>query len=500
MTHAEKLHLAQEAVDRGAPMASKGLFRQKYHFMAPSGWLNDPNGCIFFQDRYHMYYQHNPYAAVWGAMHWGHAASTDLVHWKHQPIALAPSETYDDHSQGGVFSGSAVEFGDDLAVLYTGTTNHGEGFIQTQCLAISRDGGCHFEKYEGNPVIRKAPAGVSSDFRDPKVFRHGDYWYTVLGASLGKGAWHGGEGCALLYRSKNLREWEYRGIPARSSGRYGSMWECPDLFPLDGKWVLTFSPMFMNNRQKTVYFVGEMDFGKSEFRIEGEGEIDWGGEYYAPQSLLDGKGRRVLLAWQNAWDWMPWWKDFGPTESEGWRCGMALPRLVSLDKKERIVSKPVEELESLRGGKKSLRGVEVGAEKVIVPCVDPVCFELLVEIDLEATTAKKLSLVLRASEEKQTVVTLDFVGKELVFNRSRSDNGYSHGSRSCALLLEDSICTLHVFSDTSSVEIFTDGGSTCMSHTIYPTHTGQRSYLIAEGGAVRIKSLCSWAMKVASFS
>lgn len=497
MTHNEKLRLAQEAVDKGALLAANGSYRQKYHFMAPSGWINDPNGCIFFKNRYHLFYQHNPYSPVWGSMHWGHATSTDLVHWKHEPIALAPSEYYDDHPQGGVFSGSAVKQGNSLAVLYTGTTNNGQGFIQTQCLAVSHDGGYSFTKFQDNPVIRKTPPGVSPDFRDPRVVSHEGLWYMVLGASLGKGAWHGGEGCALLYRSLDLKKWEYLGIIARSSGKYGSMWECPDLFFLNGKWVLSFSPMFMNEYQKTVYFVGEMNFDKQEFRIEQEGEIDWGGEYYAPQSLLDPKERRILIAWQNAWDWMPWWKDFGPTYKEGWRCSMALPRFVSLDKKNYLVSKPVEELECLRENKKTLQDIDVVDKEVIIPCIDPVCFELLVEIDLEQTEASRFIMVLRVSEEKKTVIIVDFTEKKLIFDRSHSDENYSNYSRECELFLENNICAMRVFSDTISIEIFTDEGRTCMSNTIYPIHPSQNSYMLAENGKVRIKSLSSWSLRAA---
>jgi beta-fructofuranosidase len=461
--------------------------------MAPSGWINDPNGLIYWQDEYHLFYQHNPYAAVWGAMHWGHAVSTDLVHWCHEPIALAPSEIYDDNPQGGVFSGSATVYGDSLAVLYTATAKHGKGFVQTQCLALSRDKGRTFEKFDGNPVIKSPPPGNSSDFRDPCVFRHSDFWYMVLGASLGDGAWHKGEGCTHLYKSKNLKDWEYCGIIARSEGRFGTMWECPDLFPLDGKWVLTFSPMFMENR-KTVYFVGEMDFNTPHFTIEREGEIDWGMEYYASQSMLDDKGRRILIAWQNGWDWMPWWKDFGPTGQEGW-CGcMTLPRKVSLDDQNRLLSEPVEELETLRRDQKKSGDIRIDNKKYSIPCNDPVSFELLMDVDLLRSNAKKLYLLVRAGDEKQTVITFDFVNKKLVFDRNNADNGYSQGDRECPLLLEDPVLRVRLFSDTVSIEIFTDGGRTCMSNTVYPTHSGQGLFLLAEGGEVYISTLVTWAM------
>ena len=496
MTHSENLQRAQQAVDRISDTVSKGIFRQRYHFMAPAGWLNDPNGCIYHKGIYHLYYQHNPYAPVWGTMHWGHATSTDLVHWQHKPIALAPSEFYDNHPGGGVFSGSIIENGNGLlCAFYTAATNPGTGFMQTQCMAESSDHGQTFKKFKGNPVIARVPEGISTDFRDPKVIRYGDYWYMVLGASIGKGARNGGEGCACLYRSDNLLKWDYCGIIARSEGRYGTMWECPDLFPLGDKWVLIFSPMFMENR-KAVYLIGEMDFDIPRFTILNDGEIDWGCEYYAPQSLVDDKGRRILMAWQNGWDWMPWWNNFGPTAAEGW-CGcMALPRSVSLDAESRLVSNPVSELEQLRRDEKTLENLLIGSQKIEIPCADSISFELKMEIDIRQSTGLKFYLMLRAATEKYTTIVIDFAKKKIFFDRTKSDNGFSSGIKECDLMMEGMIFTLRLFSDTSSIELFMDGGRTCMSNTIYPTHQEQKTYVFSEGGEVFIKRINTWALRM----
>ena len=493
MTHEDALQKAQLTLDKASKSVSKGNYRQRYHFMAPSGWLNDPNGCIYHQGTYHLYYQHNPYAPVWGAMHWGHATSANLVHWKHELIALAPSEFYDNHPQGGVFSGSVIENENALYAFYTAATNPGKGLVQTQCMAESMDNGRTFKKYEGNPVIAHPPEGISSDFRDPKVIRHGDYWYMVVGASIGNGARAGGEGCACLYRSDNLDNWNYCGIIARSEGKYGTMWECPDMFPLNDKWILIFSPMFMGDR-KAVYFVGEMDFDIPRFTILNDGEIDWGCEYYAPQSLIDDKGRRILMAWQNGWDWMPWWKDFGPAAAEGW-CGcMALPRSVSLDAKNRLISNPVSELEQLRKDEKTVENLIIGSEKIEIPCADPVYFELKMEIDIRQSTATKLYLMLRASTENYTTIVIDFAKKKIFFDRTTSDNGFSCGIKECDLMMEGMFFTLRLFSDTSSIELFMDEGKTCMSNTIYPIHKEQKTYAFSEGGEAFIKRINTWAL------
>lgn len=492
MTHRDRLQQAQQAVEKNAEAAAKGRHRQKYHFMPPSGWMNDPNGCIWFGGKYHLFYQHNPYAPHWGSMHWGHATSPDLLHWQHCPIALAPSETYDDHPEGGVFSGSAILTGEKLNVFYTATANHGQGFVQTQCLATSTDGGLHFTKYPGNPVIREVPPGVSPDFRDPKVLFHEGLWYMVVGASLGGGAWHGGEGCALLYQSRDLTHWEYCGILARSEGQFGSMWECPDLFPLGGKWVLTFSPMF-HGRHRSMYFVGEMDFAQARFFPQHWGDLDHGAEYYALQSLQGENGRVSHIAWQNGWDWMEGWQDFGPTAKEGW-CGCAaLPRVLSLGSHGQILQAPVPEAASLRKQRVSRRDFTVQGQPTDLAMPDPCCYELELLINLEKTTAKRLHLDLRADETHRTRLTVNFAQKRLLFDRNQSDD-HSSGLLECPLLLEGPLWRLQVFSDTSSVELFCDRGLTTMSNTIYPCHTEQKTFLSAEGGAVALEQYTAWAL------
>ncbi len=492
MTHHERLKRAQQALERNTPLAAKGAHRQKYHFMPPSGWMNDPNGCIWFGGQYHLFYQHNPYSAIWGAMHWGHATSADLVHWRYMPIALAPSEPYDDHPEGGVFSGSTVDDGGELKAFYTATTNHGQGFVQTQCLATSPDGGASFVKYGGNPVINHAPAGTSPDFRDPKVFRHGDHWHMVLGASLGAGAWHGGEGCAHMYRSADLIDWEYRGILARSGGAFGTMWECPDFFPLGGKWVLTFSPMF-HGVHRSMYMVGDMDFEQTVFTPLSCGDLDHGAEYYALQSLVDGNGRVNHLAWQNGWDWMEGWQDFGPTAAEGW-CGCAaIPRVLELDEKNRIVQAPVPELASLRGAHTESGPFAAGEDAVEISMPHPACYELELVLDLDKTTAEQLYIDLRADETYRTRLCIDLAQKRLAFDRGQSD-GRSAGRFTCALALCGAKWSISIFSDVSSIELFCDNGLATMSNTIYPTHKNQGTFISAKGGSAAVQSCNVWAM------
>lgn len=195
---------AQLETDRKKDIVKKGKMRQRYHFMPQTGWLNDPNGLIYFRGKYHFFFQWNPYSGFWDSMHWGHAVSDDMLHWEYLPLALAPSETYDDYPKGGCFSGSAIEYDGKLFLMYTGTANTGKGVEQTQCIAYSEDG-IHFEKYAGNPVIT-APEGISVDcFRDSKVWRHEDTFYMVCGASRNK------RGLALLYKSEDMLHWTSSG-------------------------------------------------------------------------------------------------------------------------------------------------------------------------------------------------------------------------------------------------------------------------------------------------
>ena len=148
---------AQLEIYRQKDFVKKGKMRQRYHFMPQTGWLNDPNGLIYFKGKYHFFFQYNPYSGFWDCMHWGHAVSDDLMHWDYLPLALAPSEEYDNYPKGGCFSGSAIEYDGKLCIMYTGTANYGNGIEQTQCLAFSEDG-THFKKYKGNPVLT-APEG-----------------------------------------------------------------------------------------------------------------------------------------------------------------------------------------------------------------------------------------------------------------------------------------------------------------------------------------------------
>lgn len=479
----QNIEKAQREIDAKKEIVGQGRMRQHYHFMPQTGWLNDPNGLIYFKGKYHFFYQHNPYEGFWSSMHWGHAVSEDLFHWEYLPLALAPSENYDNHHQGGCFSGSAIEHDGKLFLMYTGTTNNGCGFEQSQCIAYSEDG-IHFEKYEGNPVL-KAPEGVPGNFfRDPKLWKHGGTYYVICGANKG------GMAQALLYKSEDMLNWEFVNVLAESRGEWGYMWECPDFFPVGDKYVLMFSPMGGGERT-SVYLTGDFDYSTGKFYPVVSGEIDWGFDYYAPQSFEAPDGRRIIVGWANAWDWMPFWKDWGPTYREGWCGSFNLPREVVLCEDQTLKFLPVREAEELRQCCKERNEVILGEGEPLALRQGNV-FEMKFRIRLTESTARKISLVLRVSGEMKTEITFDIEKAEITFDRSRSD-GWSKGvARSPLNLMGKEYLDIHIFSDKSSLELFSNDYKNNISCNVFLPQEDCKNYIAATGGRAVIEKMESW--------
>lgn len=483
----QNIEKAQCVIDRKREVVKQGAMRQKYHFMAQTGWLNDPNGLIYFRGKYHFFFQHNPYNGFWGSMHWGHAVSDDMLHWEYLPLALAPSEPYDDHPKGGCFSGSAIEHDGKLFLMFTGTTNEGKGFEQTQCIAYSEDG-IHFEKYGGNPVLT-APKGISkAQFRDPKVWKHGDMYYMVCGASCDN------KGQALLYQSEDMLHWMYKNVLAESRGEWGYMWECPDFYSMNGKYVLTFSPMGAGEHT-SVYLTGDFDYETGKFCHHVTGEIDWGFDYYAPQSFLTPDGRRIMVGWSNEWEWMPLWKDWGPTYKEGWCGSFNIPREVRMMADGSLQFLPIKEVETLRENPERIDKLVVTEREMELAAGDGVCFELKFRIDLCSTEADSLEIDLRCGEGSRTVCLFDFRRAQMSVDRNKAD-GWSEGiSRSVLYLKGKKELDVHILSDTSSIEIFADGYQNTHSNNIFASVTQNRIKIRAIGGSVVIREYEAYGLK-----
>jgi len=479
---------ATRSVNSVKDLVAQGRFRQGYHLMPPAYWMNDPNGFTFYKGRYHLFYQHNPYSTVWAGMHWGHASSEDLIRWEQHPIALAPSEPYDTCLRGGCYSGSSIVVGDRLVVLYTASlVTHGVQ-TQKQCLAWSDDG-LHFSKYDGNPVIDCPPELDSANFRDPKVWHHGDSWYCVVASKIE------GDACCAIFRSQDFLAWEYKGVLVRGNGELGDMWECPDFFPLDDKYVLQFSPMFLGD-QKTVYLVGDMDYETCRFTWQKKGEIDAGFDFYGPQTMQAPDSRRIMIGWQNAWDWMPWFSGFGAAPMENWCSCMSLPREITLCEDGTLSYKPVSELQSLRGELHDFGTLTCDdGKKEDLVIGDNIHFELDLTIHLEKTTAKTLDLHLRNSDFEDTLIRLDFTNWTITFDRSHSDFCMSGTmARPLAPAERTNDLKLRLFSDTSSIELFVGDGKLSMDSAVFAeADSATGLYLEPCGGQVCV-NVRGWEM------
>jgi len=324
------------------------ILRPQYHLLPARNWMNDPNGPIFWRGQYHVFFQYNPGAAVWGDMHWAHAMSPDMVHWKHLPIALAPTPGGPD--QSGCFSGSAVISHRAAAVLYTGVepappgqaTLRDVNLRESQCLATSQDQQLRSWQKLPKPVIAAPPSGLEvTGFRDPCLWKDGDIWYLGLGSGFFKQG-----GAVLVYRSSDLRSWEYlhplcsgtwNGKSTKDPVDSGEMWECPDFFPLGGKHVLLYS-----TERKVYWEVGEYDRKELRFHSQKRGLLD-SGAYYAPKSMLDRDGNRIL------WGWVLETRPVAQYEAAGWAGLMALPRVLTVNAADELEMRAIPALQTLRG-------------------------------------------------------------------------------------------------------------------------------------------------------
>lgn len=438
-------------------------YRPVYHFTPPQGWMNDPNGLIYFKNKYHLFYQYNPYSCNWSSMHWGHAISDDLLHWEDCPIALYPDKDYDNDPEGGCFSGSALEKDGKLYLFYTGSVKREGKLYQTQNLVISEDG-MEFHKYEKNPIIVAPPQNASADFRDPKVYAYEGNYYMVVGGCIGDT--DAGDGRIFLYKSKDLFEWKYQGVLVSSEHKLGTMFECPDMFRLKDKWIITTSPMRNPDNNKALYFVGTMDFEKCCYHIEHTGCLDYGYDYYAPQSFEDKNGNRIMIAWMNGWLWMPWCKDFGPTAVEGWRGAFSVPRKISLDKENRILSEPLENI--FQCGRKIYveKHMQVGTEPKSFDTQGQRSYILQFKVNPSECQKKILELELLMDEYYKTCLQIDFIKEILVLDRDEAD-GYQTGRVVCNFEAMDEETELTILVDNSSIEIFWMNGKYCISNNIY---------------------------------
>lgn len=408
-----------------------------------------------------------------------HATSRDLAHWQHQPIALAPGESYD---KDGCFSGCAVDDNGVLTLLYTGHVWLGkEGdddqVREVQCLATSDDG-VNFVKH--GPVLLP-PEGIQH-FRDPKVWRAADCWWMVVGAK------ENGLGQARLYRSNDLRDWQFdRVLAGAQSPHQGYMWECPDFFPLGEKQVLLFSPQGLTaqgyrnrNRFQSGYLLGHWRPDEDFSVTQSFCELDGGHDFYAPQTFTAADGRRMLFAW------MDMWESPMPSKPHGWAGALTLPRELTLSCEGNVLMNPARELTALRGEQQSFDAVSVRNQPQVL--TDGVQ-ELALTLNVAASDAERYGIVIGTAAR----LYVDNQTHRLVLERFSEDPGLC-GCRSVPLPEAD-ILSLRVFIDRSSLEVFVNQGEACLTSRIYPTD-GQRSVtLFAEGGLAQFGAAQAWELE-----
>ena len=446
----------------------KDTDRPAYHFTADIGWLNDPNGFSLYKDEYHLFYQYNPYDIKWGPMHWGHAKTKDFINWERLSVALAP----DDEMPGQCFSGTAITEGDKHILLYTVHNSDKE----EQALAIGD--GLEYKSISDKPVIgvELLPEGFSgADFRDPKIWVEDGGYSCILSAKNSKGL-----GSVLKFSSKDLKNWEYRGVLYENTGEYGKMWECPDFFKLGDKYILVVSVMEMQaknreyfNGHQVIYFVGAYDKEKSEFIPEGKGiTLDFGFDYYAPQTL-DDKEEILSLAWLHDWA-----NNLSPGDAK-WCGQMTYPRRLEL-KDNRIYQLPSKKIEkSYRNEYKTNFVLEADKEYS-----DENLNSRLARFDIDISNkdAKKLRIYLAADNRHTSFIDLDTDNKTLKFSRRFS--GLSKDAideRKIDTDFTDGKLSLSILLDRFSVEIFINGGKQVISSRIYTPAQADELRFIADG-------------------
>ena len=455
--------------------------RPGFHLSARVGWMNDPNGLSWYGGQYHLFYQYHPYDSHWGPMHWGHAVSDDLLHWRYLPAAMAPDMPFD---REGCYSGSAVTLPDGRhALMYTGVseemTPEGLRHIQAQCVAFGD--GVNYRKYEGNPVISAAhlPEGGSRfDFRDPRLIETSDgYRAVVANDQAGVG------GRMLMFKSADLTHWTFAGALAENGGRLGRMWECPDFFELDGRAVLLGSAQDMlpkgfeyHNGNGTFCLLGHMDPETGAFVEESDHAVDYGIDFYAPQTLLTPDGRRVMIGWMQNWDTCNL-----HTPSTAWYGQMSVPRELSIQD-GRLYQRPVRELEALRGAPVTYEHVAISDEELTLPGIGGRMADLEIELEPGETPFNRFAVRFARNDQFHTGVSFRPVESVLKVDRkfSGSRRAIIH-QRRAKVRHDRGRLKLRLILDRYSVEVFVNDGEKVMSATLYTDLAADGISFFADG-------------------
>lgn len=453
------------------------LHKPIYHFMPPLHWMNDPNGPIYHNEKYHMFYQYNPYKDKWANMHWGHAQSSDLVNWEHLPIALTPSpETGEVHC----FSGCVVSDGDVPTLFYTsvGMENRNARLGAAQCMATSRDGMRSWKKGTSPIITNDIHGEYIMEWRDPFVWRENDQWNMLLGGS------RNGYGCILLYRSQNLTDWEYVGIMLESKD--ASFLECPNLLRFGKKSVLIFSP-----NDKVIYHVGEVT-PEGRFVTESIGVLDQSGRmgFYAPNTLLNDPLGRFLT-----WGWSPE-EARGKFKIDGYNGALSLARELQLDLSGRLLQQPAVEYEQLRGEKKEICTSLNSETKPL----ESHGRALEIQLHTEIRDGDDFTLFLLETPDKleRTAVHFNAAAMTVTLEKGQTslDNEPAKNFQRAVVPHDETSLDLRIFLDHSMIEIFINKCEV-ITGRLYPTRKDAEG--VSLSGNAKNVTLTIWKMKPARF-
>lgn len=500
-------------------------YRPSYHFTPLYGWMNDPNGMVYKDGEYHLYFQYNPYGSKWGNMHWGHAVSRDLIHWEHLEPAIARDPV------GHIFSGSSVVdkkntagFGKDaiIAIYTNNSVNHDE----VQCIAYSNDNGRTFTKYEGNPVL--TPFDGLKDFRDPKVFWYekDKCWFMIVSADKE----------TRFYKSKNLKKWDYVSAFGKGLGQQPCQYECPDFFqlPVNGdeknkKWVMTMNinPGCWFGGSATEYFVGDFD-GKN-FTCPDANEVkwlDWGKDHYATVTFSNTGSRVLAITWMSNWQYA----NLTPFKQN--RGANGLPRELKLYEKngKYYISEDVApEALALRKSTKELGSQTVEGEKAFTGATSGMEGAFEIEADVTADANGIAGIELYNNKRERTLIYIDMKEGKVVMDRTESGltdfgkqsvphdielawdkqraaegkqpariensinykNDFALATWAPLSLCQEGKKTFHldIFADKSSIELFVDGGRIAMTNLVFPVAPYENVKLYSQGGKAEFQNM-----------
>ncbi len=473
-------------------------FRPAFHFTPPENWMNDPNGLLFADGVYHLFYQHNPYGDRWGHMSWGHATSPDLLHWEHRPIALMEEgriQMWSGSAVNDVRNTSGLGRGGEgpLVAIYT-QRDEGPPEHQTQAIAYSNDGGETWTKYHGNPVL---DIGHHA-FRDPKVFWYEPEGKWVMAVVIAT------DRVVQFYESSDLKSWTFMSAFGPEGAEDSGIWECPELFevPVEGepgatRWVLAVAVAnAVSGATGAQYFVGEFDGRRfvNDNPPETALWVDRGSDFFALQSwngIPESDGRRIWIGWAYTWR-------YGfDTPTSPWRGAMSVPREVGLartDEGVRLTQRPIGELERLRGDGVRLAGVVADAERDPLDDLDLRGKAWDIEVTFKIDTARRFGVRVLEGPGEHTEIGYDHRLDEMYLNRRRSGN--TEFARDFIDHLwapvdpgEDERVSMRILVDHSIVEVFSGDGTAVLTGRVFPGASSEGLSLFTDGGEVLVESI-----------